>query len=280
MTADTIRRAATTDGGGPVLSGLPVLAHVLRESRRSVGLWAIAVAAVASLYTASWPAVGGSKADVVAALPPGLVTALGLGEIGTPGGYLSSTVYGILGPALLLVSAIGRAAAVLAGEEQDGTLELELTHPVSRTRVYAERLLGVWVCSAALAAALTLAVAVVGVAVGLDEPLPDLLAGSAGLLLLTLAMGTVSFAVGAATGRRATALGVAAGIAVLAYAANALGALSGSGWLADVSPWSWYLGGRPLSTGFDGLGLLRLAVLLAVAATAGLLRFRRRDLGT
>ncbi|GAB2918700.1 hypothetical protein GCM10027047_15330 [Rhodococcus aerolatus] len=258
----------------------PVLAAQLRADRRSLLLWAVAVGAVAAVYTSAWSAVGSAKSSVVDSLPPALVEALNLGSIGTPGGFLASTVYGLLGPALLLVHAVGRGARLLAGEEEDGTLELVLTAPVSRGQVYRERLAAVWLGSLVLVAVLTAVVLLLSSATGMGVPVGDVLAGSAGLALLVLGVGAVAFAVGAATGRRAVALAGGAAVAVLAYLANALGAVLGWGWLSAVSPWSWYLGGEPLTRGVDVVGLLRLAVLALVVAAAGRFAVDRRDLRT
>jgi ABC-2 type transport system permease protein len=257
----------------------PVLTHVLRTERRSVLQWSAAVALVAGLYTAAYPAVGGSKADVVGNLPQGLVTALDLGAIGTPAGYLASTVYGIVGPALLLTSVVTRGARLLAGQEEDGTLELELTHPVSRRRVYGERLAATALSALGLVVVLTGAVVLAGRVIGLQVGVGHVLAGSTGLLLVVLAVGTVTFAAGAATGRRAVALGAGAGVGLASYVANALGSSLGLPWLVHLTPWSWYLGAQPLSAGVDVAGVAKLAVLALLAAVVGAVAFDHRDLG-
>jgi ABC-2 type transport system permease protein len=73
-------------------------------------------------------------------------------------------------------------------------------------------------------------------------------------------------------------LGTASGLAVLAYVFNAIGPTVDQEWMASVSPFGWYLGGRPLFDGFDVAGLLQLAAIPVVAGAAGLWRFTRRDL--
>ncbi len=279
MTADAVtqqhQRPATAPPGAVALP-------VLRQRRRPLVAWALAVAALAAMYIAFWPSIG-ADGDVMAAyvdaLPARLVDAMGLGAIATPAGYLASTVYGIICPALLLVLAVGSAAQLLAAVEEDGTLELELTSPVSRRQVYLERLLALWASLVVVVAALTVAVLVTSPLADLEIGAGRLLAVSTGLLALALAVGTLTLATGAATGRRTAALAVGAGLAVASYVAHALGtAVGGAAWLTDVSPWSWYLGDDPLATGFDVGGLLLLAALTVVAAVAGLVAFERRDL--
>ncbi len=45
-----------------------------------------------------------------------------------------------MGPLMMLVYAISGGANVVAGEEDRGTLEPLLTHPISRTRVVLDKL--------------------------------------------------------------------------------------------------------------------------------------------
>jgi ABC-2 type transport system permease protein len=258
---------------------LPVLTGVLRDQRRSLVLWGIALAAVSAMYISFYPAMGGSEMDeLIANLPEGFVTAMGYDRIGTPGGYITSTVYGLLGPALLLVFAIGGGARLIAGCEEDGTLELEFAAPVSRRQVFVERLLALWTDILALVAVVTVVTLLLVAALDMEIGLDRVLAGSSGLLLLVLGLGTVALAVGAATGRRAVALGIAAGLAVAAFMLNALGPSLEIGWMTAISPFSWYLENEPLTNGFDVRGLLLLAAVPIVAAVGALVAFERRDL--
>jgi ABC-2 type transport system permease protein len=257
-----------------------VLFDVLRDRRRSLVGWAIALAVVSTIYVSFYPLVGEEQMlDMADMIPEDIAAVLGYDQLGDAAGYLTATVFGLLGPALLLVFAIGAGARLLAGHEEDGTLELELTHPVARRTVYVERLAGLWL-SAAILATVTGAVSWLWV-VGLDMEVSTvgILAGTVGLLLLVVAFGTIAFAVGAATGRRAVGLAAGAGLAVAAYMIDAIGPLVGADWVTTFSPWSWYLGNDPIAEGFDPLGLGLLVALIVVAAVAGAARMERRDLG-
>jgi ABC-2 type transport system permease protein len=259
---------------------LPVMTGVLRDQRRSLVLWGLAVGAVTAIYVGFWPSMG-EGADIeafVENMPEGLVQALGYDQIATPAGYLRSTIYGLLGPVLLLVFAIATGSRLIAGQEEDGTLELELTAPVARHQLYVERLVALWVNVVFLVVVLTaVTVALVG-ALDMEIGMAEVLAASTGLLLLVLGFGTIALAVGAATGRRSYALGAAAGLAVLAFMLNALGPLAGADWMTAVSPFSWYLEPNPLAEGFDPGGFALLAGLPVLAAIGGWFTFDRRDL--
>lgn len=215
----------------------PVLTDVVRGHGRSLALWSLALAAVTAMYTSFYPSVSDiDMTDYMANLPEGMVNALGYDQISTPGGYLGSTVYGLLGAVLLLVFAIATGARLIAGQEEDGTLELDLTAPITRRRLLVERVVALWLEVALLVGVLTVVALVLATVIGMDVGVTRILAGSSGLLLLVVSFGTLALAVGAATGRRAVALGASAGLAVLAYLLFAIGPTVGAEWMSSFSP--------------------------------------------
>lgn len=265
------------------VKAMPVLSGVLTEQRRSLVVWALAVVAVSSFYISFYPSIGESPAmqEVVDSMPAGLAEALGYDQISSAAGYIGATVYGLLGPVLLLVFGLGVGARLIAGEEEAGSLELEVTHPIGRMRLAGERFAAIVVDLLLLVSAVAVATVALVVGLDLDVELGNVLAGATGLYMFTLAFASVSFAIGAATGRRAVALGATAGIAVLAYLANGIGPqIEGGRWMETISPWFWYLGKDPLMNGFDLGGLALLAAVVAVAVPVALISFANRDFGT
>jgi ABC-2 type transport system permease protein len=259
--------------------GGTVLAAALRSNRRSLLLWALAVAAVTALYTAFYPSVGGGQMDaMLESMPSEFITAMGFDSMATAAGYVTSTVYALLGAVLTLVCAIGLGARLVAGQEEDGMLELELTAPVSRRRIYTERLAALWLTVLVLVLALSASLGVLSAALELGLSATNVAAASAGLLLFGGALGTVAFAVGAATGRRGIALGTAAAVAVAAYLLSYLSPIAEAPWMERISPFHWYIGAEPLATGVDWSGLGLLAALAVLAAVGGAAAFERRDL--
>lgn len=256
-----------------------VVTDVMDVQRRSLVLWGLALAAIATMYISFYPLMGvEDMAVLVEDLPEAMINAFGYEQIGTPAGYITSSVYGLLGPILLSVFAIATGTRLLAGQEEDGTLELELTAPISRRRAYTERLIALWLNIVVLVGVLTTVTIALVVALDLDVAVGNILAGSLGLLLLILGFGTIGLAVGAITGRRAIGLGVAAAVAVIAFVLDAIGPTVDVAWMTAISPFSWYLEERPLFTGFDWQGIALLAVVPVVAAAVGLMGYVRRDL--
>ncbi len=251
-----------------------------RQRRGLVG-WAVALAAVAGIYIPFYPAMGGPELQaLVDALPRELISALGYDRIGTPEGYLTSTVFGLLGPALLIVFGVGVGARTIAGEEEAGALELPASSPIRRDVLLAGRVIAMHTQIAFLAAVTFLVTVVLSAVVGLGVPVMNIAAASLGLNLLAIAFATITLAAGALTGRRAVAVAVGAGTAVTAFVADALSGIVAQGdILAAISPFSWYLAEDPVATGVPMVGYALLGALTFVAWAAALLRFPRRDLG-
>lgn len=252
---------------------------VLQDQRRQLAVWTVAIAAVSAMYTAFYPTIGGgAMEDMMATMPPELTTALGFDTIATPAGYVTSTVYSLLGIVLLLVYGISQGARLVAGQEEAGTLELEFTAPVTRTRTYLERLAALWFGLLGLVTAVTAILVVLTATLPLDIAVSNIVVTSILMLLTGGLFATLALAAGATTGRKSTALGIAAGAAVLLYVSNALGPLADVSWMTAISPFDWYLGADPLSTGMDWTGAGLLVGSTALIAVTGLVKFRSRNL--
>ncbi|MDO8122221.1 ABC transporter permease subunit [Isoptericola sp. b490] len=258
-----------------------IVQGVLRARRRGIGWWSVAVAGVAALYALFFPMMQTMDTDaMLASFPEAVVNALGWDALSSGAGYLHMTVFGLVGMAVLVACAVGAGARLIAGEEEAGLLELELAAPVSRTRVYLERLV-VLLAAVALPVLATLVVlAVLDAVLAMEIPIGHLAGACLALWLFGVTIGAVSYAVGALTGRRGIALATGAGLAVLAYFASWAGPLADLDWLASISPYWWYAGHRPVVNGLDVSGMGLLVTLTGVAVATGFWGFLRRDTAT
>ena len=129
-----------------------VFTKTLWDTRRSLLGWALAISAVAATYAAFWPTVKTPQMQqALGNYPQAVLEAFNYNDLTSPAGYLGSSVYGLLIPLLVAVFAIAYGTRAIASDEEAGTLELLLAHPVSRTRLALQRF-----------AALTAALALVG----------------------------------------------------------------------------------------------------------------------
>lgn len=258
-----------------------VFGKTLWDQRRGILIWSIGIAAVGVMYAAFYPTLNSPEMiEFMEAYPREIMDAMGITDMTSPEGYLGGTTYGILGPILMIIFGASLGARSIAGEEENGRLDVLLAHPVTRRRVVIERT-GAMIVALVVAGAILLLgmAAMAGVADYASIPLANLAAASGQLVLLGIFFGSLALAVGGATGSRGLALGVVAIVGVLTYFANTLGpSVDWLAWSQNVSPFHFYSGGEPLRHGFqvlDSLVLLGAALVLVAVAVIGL---ERRDI--
>jgi ABC-2 type transport system permease protein len=260
-----------------------VLLRTLRSSVRAMLWWSAGIVALVSLQIAVYPSIrdnAGMK-KLTEDYPEALKAFIAFGggfDYTSPAGYLGSELFSFVLPLLLMIAAIGAGARGVAGEEEAGTLDLVLANPISRSRLVVDRFAALVAEVTVIAAVLWAALAVACALASMDIGVGRLAAAVVDAALLAILYGAIALLVGAATGRRAVAIAVAAAAGVAAYIVNALAALVEALEPAQkVSPFYHYAVGDPLR---QGLPLTHSAVLLAAAlvvAAAAPYALSRRD---
>ena len=261
-----------------------VLLKSLRDVGRAFVWWSLGLAGYAVLIVGLWPTVRDNPAlaDLTESYPEELKAFFSFGgfDISTAQGFLGTELYSLMVPLLLVVAAIGAGARAIAGEEEQGTLELLLGNPISRRRLAVEKAGAVALELVGFAVVLFVTLAVATTAAGMDVSVGHLAAATTSAFLLSLALGCIAFALGAATGRRAIAIGLSAAVGVAAYLINGLAplvdAIKAIRWL---SPWYHYAAGDPLRSGLSVGHVLVLAGIAAVATALAVVAFDHRDVG-
>lgn len=261
-----------------------VFAKSMRDLRRSLLWWSAGLVGLVAMMMAVYPSVRDNPAlnKLVQDYPEALKAFIAFGgsvDYVSGAGYLGSELFSFMVPLLFAIAAIGSGAGAIAGEEERGTLELLLSQPVTRRSVATQKLAAMAAEVGALIVVLWLVLWAGVVLTGMDISGWELLAASLTAGALGLAFGAIAFLVGAATGRKALAIGLAAAAAVASYLVNALAALvSALEPLQKLSPFYHYAIGDPLRQGIAPSHLLVLFGVAAVAAVCGVVAFDRRDL--
>ena len=249
----------------------------LRLRAPSAASGAIGLFAVLLAVGALFPAVGHTIGRLN--IPKGVADLLGGADYGTITGWYRSEIGSIYGPLVIAALAIVGASATTAGEEEDRILGLVLAHPIKRSRLVVAKALAIGAVVVIIAVA-TWAGMIVGVAIaGGGITVAHISAFSVQLAFFGFAMGAVAIAVGAGTGRRSLATGVAAGVAIGGWLINGFAPLvSGLAWLKYLSPFYYYAGHDPLSRGIGVGGIVVLGALTVLLTVIGLVGIERRDL--
>ena len=267
------------------MSGL-VLRRYLRDSRRSLGWWALGMVALVAFTVAFYPSVKGNATfdELFADLPPAVRALVGAQEgvpLTSPPGYLHGRLFAIMVPVLLLTFGVGHGARAIGGSEADGTLELLLANPVTRRRVVAGRYAALVLLLGAVSAVLAASLLVLGPPVGLLDGvrITRLLGAAAAAFCIALLHTTLAFAVGCAMGRPAPAVAVATALASAGYLIQGVAAASGGlGPVEALSPWHWYLDRNVLAEGLAPVAIAGPVAGAVLFFAAGAWLFNRRDL--
>jgi ABC-2 type transport system permease protein len=264
---------------------LPVSLKTLRDHRRGIFGWIAALVLLALMDLAVFPTVQSQASQMeqfLKAYPQALKAMFGLGtDFSTGPGYFDAEFLSLLGPLVVLAIGIGLGAGATATEEERGTIDWLMSTPLSRTRVMLEKSLGVLLAVLVAGAALMVVMLVGSPLAGLDLGVGGIAAAVANLVLLGSAYAALALAVGAATGHRWAATGVAVGLGLGGYLLTSLArlvpALQSWRWL---SPFTWYASRNALRGQLHAGYLTALIMTTLVLVALGVVAFRRRDLGT
>ena len=191
----------------------------------------------------------------------------------SPEGYLNTEMFGFTIPFLFIFFAVGRGTGAVAGEEEKGTLELLLTYPLLRRRLVIDKFLAMLVVTILVTITTWMASIIGSVIVDMEIGAWNLAQIIFSAALLGLVFGAFSLALGSATGKSGTTIGISSGFAIAAFLLNALAPLVD--WLEPfrrLSPFYYYNSANPLSNGLDlwhvGIMIGLVAILVAVAVLA------------
>ncbi len=262
---------------------LLVAERAVRDRRRGFVGWALGTGAYVALMTSVYPAVQNSDLQRAVRSYPEELKAFfggtGAFDVSTGAGYLNVELFSLVVPALLAICAIGYAAATLPGEEESGCMDLLLANPITRGRVVLEKIAGLAVTIAGLAAVVSVSLLAVGAFADLNVGIDRIVIASIGAALAALAVGLIALLAGATTGSRTFAIG--AGTAVFAASYLIVGLAGLVSWIQPLrvlSPLYHANGTQPLRHGLP-VGNYTLLLVLCVALTIGVVAvFDRHDL--
>ncbi len=200
------------------------------------------------------------------------------GTLTSPAGWLSANIYANFLPLIMFLITIGYGAASIAGQDEDGTLSLTTTLPLTRRSILLQKTASL-AAQAVLLGFVTMACVAAGRGFGLAVPAANLAGITTGVILAGIDFGLLALAVGCRTGSRGTALGVASAAAATSYLISSLAPVVS--WLGPVRYASllyWSTGNNQLTVGLPATSIAVLTVVgLALLALAGA-GFRRLDL--
>lgn len=254
------------------------------ERRRSTVGLAIGLAVLTAWIVSIYPIIRDSDAFVsfLDNFPPAMASLFGLDPATylTGAGYLGSQMYSLFAPIALIAFAVEGAIQATARDEQDDTIDVLMSLPISRTQALLSRLGATAVSSFIVSATLAGVVLLANPILDLKLSVVGVTAVSVAMWLMALVFGTLAALMGAFSGQGALARGVGLGLAFVSWLITGFAPLYD--WLAGpsaVSPFTWFDSGASLLDGF-GTGHVWLLIVPIVVAAATVRVYSRRDLGT
>jgi ABC-2 type transport system permease protein len=253
----------------------------LRAHRNGVIGWTLGLGLWGLLATVLFPSIGEQFGGMEF---PEFYEAFGpIGAIGELSGFLSLEIFSFAVPIALGIYALVLGTGALAGEEDDGTLELLMALPLPRWKLVLVKALSIALSLAAVAVGLCLSIWV-GTQVIRDQIQVAVGAGDLAMVmlqswLLVAALAMISLFLGAYLPNRRHAAMVAGSVLAASYLLDSLAQITD-----DLDPFrplslNHYYNTRELMT--SGLAWQDAAVLVGVAAVflaLALLAFERRNI--
>lgn len=254
-----------------------IFLKAMRDQLIMVLSFGLGSALMAAIVLGVYPSYRESLSDIE--IPPALTAIFGDIDLGTANGFVTAEFFSWI-PALLIVYAVIQGTGVLAAEESNGTLELLLAQPISRTRLFIEKALSIVVGTLAIVLLVFPGWAIPHGAADIEVSLGRLFAATAAIAPLVLAFAALSLLASGLLATRKDAVMAIVAVAVVSYFVNSLGqAVEVLEPLRPASLFYYYHAERILTT---GVNLTGVGVLLGIAAVASAFAgavFQRRDIG-
>ena len=257
--------------------------HELRQNRTGLLIWTAAIGALIAVCIFLFPEMK-EQMDAVSEMFASMGSfsaAFGMDKVGfgTLDGFYAVECGNILGIGGAFFAAL-IAVNALAKEEKNKTAEFLLTHPVSRTRVAAEKLCAVW--AQLLEMNLTVYLIALLSVLLTGEPLPLRALSLLHLAYLLLQFELSGICFGLSAFLRRGGLGAGIGVATLLYFLNLIANItSRADFLRYITPFAYADGAQiVMNLRLDaGLVLLGMAVGI-ICAAVGCIHYRKKDIAS
>jgi ABC-2 type transport system permease protein len=200
-------------------------------------------------------------------------------EFSTLGGFMAIEYLTLIWVFIMAAAVITFIAGALGGAVEDGTMEVTLSQPVSRSTVALTSYLGMATYAAILSFVTVAMIYLPGFLHDVDVPLDAMALLFVVGTLMSLAIGGLAFFISAVSSGKSRTIGITLGVLVAMYLADVLGNLTDKAeWLVDFSLFNYWEPNRIV----DNLEVATATWIVFGVATvvffvAGMIAFQKRD---
>lgn len=259
-----------------------VFLKTLRDTRRSILFYSVGGIALGLYVTLFYPTIRDATGftEFLEGLPEVMQSLMGDVETFTTAeGFLNTEMFSFMGPIVVGAFAIIAGMGAVAGEEESHTLDQLMANPITRTSIVLHK------TAALLTGLLIMNIAMwfglVGGSVLADFDLS--LSGTAQALVsqfaLAAVLGLIALAVGASTGKKGLAGGIAAAMGVIGFLLDTfLSVVELLDPARFVSVFYYYNSNDVIINGINYAHFSTLIAIAVIAVAISVWRFERRDL--
>jgi ABC-2 type transport system permease protein len=256
-----------------------IFLKTLFEKRWMIFWWTLSSVALTIFIVLFFPTLKDSFGQAVKDIPESMRALIGNAEdYQILGGYITIQVFQQM-IFLPIILGVILATGLLAGDENEGTLQTLLTYPISRTKIYLHKL----AASGAIVGIVTFGF-FLGSWVGallIHEPLDlwRLLQATWMAWIVGMTISLIGFALAAIAGKRGLAGSLAGAYAFVMYVISSLvESVKALRPVDYLSPFHYFNHPSPLKAGFDPSDMSVLLAACVVCVALGCLVFIRRDI--
>jgi ABC-2 type transport system permease protein len=262
---------------------LAVFRRTMRDLRKGLVGWSIGIVGLVLMMGALWPTIRDMDMQTLLdAYPEALQELFNVDAYATGAGFFNAEMFSAMLPILFITYGIGVGAKLLAREEENGTMDVLLSTPLSRSELLLGKALAGFTGITVLGGVNVVSTLAVGAVFDMGLPVGWAIGATSAMVLMGLVFGGLAFAVGSVVGSRARAIAISATVAVAGYAFYVASAI-----VDAVGDWAWLtpfhhaVGVGPAADASAGipLGYLWLALGTLLFVAVGRPIFNRRDIG-
>lgn len=255
-----------------------------RDHWRTLLAWSLTLVTMISLQMSIYPSISENKAALQGFLesyPEAIRKIFRMQDYTSGPGFLSTELYSMMIPLVLIAVGGTWGAAATAEEEDEGTADLLLTLPISRAKIVVAKISAAVTVVVALGFLAVVNIIALRGVVKMKIESEKLLAGTLSSIAIGFFFTGVAFVIGAHSRRKGVAIGFVTGLALITFLIYSLSALVDDfDPIMPFNPMEWGLSGIPLFEGFDIPGSLKLFAGGLFMMIWAILKFERKDIST
>jgi ABC-2 type transport system permease protein len=265
------------------VSMIPIMSNQLSRLRGQILGWGLSLGLLAGFMTLFYDTIAEQKENylkLMAGYPKEMLAFFSTGsvmELFTPSGYLNLEFFSYM-TIVIGIFVVLAGGGLLAGDEENGTLDLILAYPVSRSVLFVGRMFAFLMATIAI-----LVLTWIGFAIVVPGTMMDLTPGELALPLVSLfgilmIFGSLALLFSMLLPSQRLAAMTSGIVMVASYFINAMSKINDDlEPVAKLLPFRYYLGGMAI----DGMNWGQWAVMLGISALFVVLawwRFEQRDI--